>query len=237
MHYIFWPAGSEDEEAYIMEDPFSGTVDEDSYEFSRALLDVTEKLPRLSYLELYHYLKELRCPDGYQVVDRDDLKDRRSADALILPLVCSNLCNGRDVDLLVHLLTVLGHEEVLGVLRAYIPKIGVGKPSKPTLQDPTRFFAVRPILNAAIKRIDLAVVSVVKQELCVCFGLSEKPYLMQYTSRWSANPIKLCFQLPLSRAGRIQEKITAASRGLLSKGIVSVEVEINTTVFTYPVSQ
>ena len=208
-------------------------IDEDSLEFSKFLLDITDKLGPESYAALYHCLKELRCPDGTPFIDPSSLKDRRSPDGLLIPLVYTSLCNCRDVDLLVHLLEALHREDLVPMVHAYIPKIGMGAPVVRIVPDVKRFFVVKVFMNEAVRHINLSIVSVIKHDLCVGFGLCDKPYLMQFIG-WTTNPICLSFQLRIPCMQFVEERIATIA---LSNGIEKLSLEINSTPFIYDVMQ
>lgn len=197
------------------------------------MLDITDKLGSDSFAALYHCLKELRCPDGTPLLDPGSLKDRRSPDGLLIPLVYTSLCNCRDVDLLVHLLEALHREDLVPIVHAYIPKVGMGTPVVRIAPDVNRFFVVKVFMNEAIRHINLSIVSVIKHDLCVGFGLGDKPYLMQFIG-WTTSPICLSFQLPIPCIQFVEERIATIA---LSNGIEKLSLEINSTTFTYDVMQ
>lgn len=207
-------------------DDIAAQLDDDSIEFSKILLDITELLGQESFPDLYHYLVQLRCPDGTPIIDVNSLHDRRSPDGLMTPLVYMNLCTSRDVDLLIHLLHGLKREDLLPMIQEYIPKIGMGVPYVRAVYDENRFFAVKAFLNPAIKHVDLGIVSVVKHSLCVSFGLESKPYIIQFIG-WKADPISLHFQVPIPCMYLVQEGIASCTHNFASCGIEKLELGIH----------
>ena len=156
----------------------------------------------------------------------NSLRDRRSPDGLVTPLVYMNLCTSRDVDLLIHLLHGLKREDLLPMIQEYIPKVGMGSPYVRAVYDENKFFAVKALLKPAIKHVDLGIVSVVKHSLCVSFGLGSKPYMIQFIG-WKADPISLHFQIPIPCMYLVQEGIAASTCNFTSCGIEKLELEIN----------
>lgn len=212
----------------------SSQIDEDNLQFSKVLLDITNKLGPESFADLYHCLKELRCPDGTPLIDPDSLKDRRSPDGLLIPLIYTSLCNCRDVDLLIHLLECLHRHDLVPVVQEYIPRVGMGTPVVRAIHDVNKFFAIKVFMNETIKRINLGSVSMIKHDICKGFGLCDKPYLMQFIG-WTSNPICLSFQLPISCMHFVEERIVTLAPTLLTNGIEKLTLEINSTTFTYNV--
>lgn len=210
----------------------AAAIDDDSIEFTKVVCDIAEKLGRESYADLHHYITQIKCPDGTPLIDPETLKERRSPDGLLLPLIYTNLCTCRDVDMLIYLLRALNKENILHLLREYVPKVGMGIPSVRPVYDNDKFFSVKAILNPAIKHADLGVVSIIKHALCVAFGLDERPYLIQYIG-WTTNPISFCFQVPFACMHLVQDGIALSSHNLVSNGIEKLELEINKTSFPY----
>lgn len=210
-------------------------IDEESLQFSKLLSDITEKLGAHSFAELQHYLLQMRCPDGTPLVDAESIYSRKSTDALLIPLVANNLCNSRDLDILIHVLRGLQREDLLPLISAYVPRVTIGTPYVRPIDDECKTFIVKVVLNQALKQLDLGIVSAIKHDLCSCLGISQKPYLMQYLG-WEQDPIVLHFQIPIPCMHMVEEGLEHHFSELHGNGIDHVELEINNTTFCYPMS-
>ena len=210
-------------------------IDEESLQFSKLLSDITERLGSHSFAELQHYLLQMKCPDGTALVDADSIYARKSTDALLIPLVANNLCNSRDLDILIHVLRGLQREDLLPLISAYVPKVTIGTPYIRPIDDDGKSFVVKVVLNQALKQLDLGIVSAIKHDLCTCFGILQKPYLMQYLG-WEQDPIVLHFQVPMACMHMVEEGLGHHCSELHGNGIDYVELEISNTTIHFPIS-
>lgn len=110
----------------------------------------------------------------------------------------------------------------------------MGTPVVRAIHDVNKFFAIKVFLNETIKRINLSTVSMIKHDICIGFGLCDKPYLMQFIG-WTSSPICLSFQIPISCIHLVEEGIITLAPTLVTNGIVKLSLEINSTTFTYNV--
>ena len=217
-----------------LEEDLSSRIDDDSMEYSKILIDITEALGPDSYAQLHHYLSELRCPDGSRLIDIETMRERRTPDGLLIPLVYNNLCCCRDVDMLIHIAHAMNREDLLPMIQEYIPKVTVGTPNSRVIFENKEFFILKGFLNPAIKHVDLSIASVLKHAVCTIFGIQDKPYLMQFVG-WEDNPIALQFQFPIACLPMVEENISDVScmREFVSNGIEKLELDIHTSKFEY----
>ena len=210
-------------------------IDEESLEFSKLLNDIAEKLGLQSFSELQHYLLQMKCPDGTPLIDPDTLYGRRTTEDLIAPLIASNLFSNQDLDPLIHILHGLQRDDLLHLVSAFVPKVTVGKPTVCDIPDQHQVFVVKINLNQAIKQLDLGIVSAIKHDLCACFGISQKPYLIQYIG-WKQDPIVLHFQVPFPCMHLVEDGLEHNLSELHGNGIDTVELDICGVMFSHSLS-
>ena len=214
------------------EDESPPYIDEESLEFSKLLSEITDKLGSHCVPELQHFLLNLKCPDGSPLISTESLYNCRTIDGLLIPLVAGNFCTPRDLDILIHILHGLKRQELLPMISAYVPKITVGKPFVRSVNNGNEMFVVRVVLNKALKQVDLGIVSAIKHDLCSCFCMKQKPFLMQYLG-WKCSPIVLHFQVPISCMQKVEEGLKNFITQLDGNGIECIELDINCTTFSY----
>ena len=209
-----------------------GEIEDNNVQFSKFLMDVTEKLGPDAYVELYQSLEEFKSPDGTRVLDDDSLQDRRSNDGLVIPLIYHSILNSRDVDFLIYMLQAVHRDDMLPSVQQYLLRINMGKPAIRNLHDPSRFMCIRIILLDSVDEVDISFVSVLKNELCTASGLLEAPYIVQFLW-WKKPPICLYFQAPISCSSIIREGISKHSQTFQQNNVCKIEVEIHSVVFVY----
>lgn len=195
-------------------------------------MDVTEKLGPDAYVEMYQSLEEFKSPDGTRVLDDDSLQDRRSNDGLVIPLIYHSILNSRDVDFLIYMLRAMHRDDMLPMVQEYLPKVNMGKPSVRPLHDPSRFMSIRVVLLESVSEVDIAFVSVLKNELCAASGLLDIPYIIQFLW-WKNQPIRLYFQAPIGCSSLIRGGMSKFLHVFEKYNIFKVEVEVHSVVFSF----
>ena len=208
-------------------------IDNESVAFSKLLSNITEKLGPSCVPEIQHFLLNIRCPDGTPLFNDETLYDRKTIDGLLIPLVTSNFCTPRDLDILIHILHGLKRQDLLPLISAYVPNVTVGKPFVRPCGN--AMFVIRVILNEALKRIDLGIVSAIKHDLCTCFGIQQRPFLIQYIG-WQCTPIILHFQVPNACMQLVEEGLHNSVCELSGNGIDCIKLDISSTTFSIPTS-
>lgn len=208
----------------------SSFEEEEDAEFSKLLLEITDKVGPDCFPEFYHCLKELSCPDGTQFIDDSYLKERFSPEGMIIPLLYNNLLISQDLDLLVTLLRGLGREDLLPLLREYSTKLTVGFPVFRPIHDTTSFFSLVVELHPSVTELDLEGASYIKQELCRLLGVGAAPYLLQFLG-WKKDPIVAQFQVHLSLVDRVREVVYDLSKPL--EKFTRFELDIRGSMFCY----
>lgn len=208
-------------------------IDNESVAFSKLLTNITEKLGPGCVPEIQHFLMNIRCPDGTPLFNYETLYDRKTIDGLLIPLVTSNFCTPRDLDILIHILNGLKREDLLPLISAYVPKVTVGKPFVRPSGD--GMFLIRVVLSEAIKRIDLGIVSAIKHDLCTCFGIQQRPFLIHYIG-WQCTPVILHFQVPNACMQLVEEGLHNSIYQLNGNGIDCIKLDINSTTFSIPMT-
>lgn len=215
--------------------PHHNIIDHESMAFSKLLSSITEKLGPSSVPELQHFLLNIKCPNGSSLLNSESLYDCKTIDSLLIPLVTANFCAPRDLDILIHILNGLKRQDLLPLISAYVPKITVGKPFVRSSGKSDEIFIVRVIMNEALKQIDLGIVSAIKHDLCTCFGIQQRPYLMQYVG-WQNSPIILHFQLPVACMQLVEGGLQSSVSQLSGNGISCIKLEFNNTTFSFPIA-
>ena len=209
--------------------PPPGLEEDDTTEFSKLLLEITDQLEPDSFVELYHFLKELCCPDGSRYVPAGYLKGQlHSPEALLIPLLSNNLLASHDLDLLVAILRGLGQDQLLPLLRDYSAKLTVGLPGFRPVQDQEKFFSLLVELEPRATELDLEGVCYVKRELCELLGVESSPFLLQFLG-WRKPPIMVQFQAHVCLVDRVRE--LGSRNGV--ENFTKFEVDIRGSVFVY----
>lgn len=211
-----------------------GEIEDNNVQFSKFLMDVTEKLGPDAYVEVYQSLEEFKSPDGTRVLDDDSLQDRRSNDGLVIPLIYHSILNSRDVDFLIYMLQAVHRDDMLPLVQQYILRINMGKPAIRNLHDPNRFLCIRIVLLDSAKEVDIQFVSVLKNKLCTASGLLETPYLIQFLW-WKQDPICLYFQAPIACSNIIRNGISEHSQLFQHNNVHKIEVEVHSVAFVYQI--
>lgn len=229
-----FPQSEKDKSRRDSDDDLGTHLDREHLRFSKVILEVSEALGVQSYAELYHFVTSIRCPDGSRLVDLDSFRERRTADGIFLPLMYTNICSSRDVDFLVHLLESLHRDDLLPLVREFIPKTSVGSSVPHVVFNPNKHFVFKVVLNPAIKHIDLGMVSALKHAVCVGMGIEDQPYLIQFLG-WTDKPITLHFQVPMGCMFLVQDCIAdvECARDFASNGIIRIDLEINECHFKF----
>ena len=202
--------------------------------FTKLLANITEKLGPSSVPELQHFLLNLRCPNGTPLLNAESLSGHKTVDGLLMQLVDAKLCTPRDLDILIHILNGLKRHDLLPLISAYVPKITVGKPFVSSMGNCDQMFIVRVVLNEALKQIDLGIVSAIKHDLCSCFRMHQRPFLMQYIG-WQNSPLILYFQVPNACMYLVEEGLQNDISHLSGNGIDYINIIINGTVLSFHV--
>ena len=230
MKYNFYPAVERDDtDSQAESQPY---IDHESMEFSRLLSNVTEKLGSNCVPELQHFLLNVRCPNGFPLINPESLYDHKTIDGLIMPLVTANLCTPRDLDILIHILHSLKRQDLLPLIAAYVPKITVGKPFVRPPSNGDEVFVVQVVFNEALKQIDLGIVSAIKHDLCTCFCMQQRPFLMQYIG-WQCAPVILHFQVPCECLQLVEGGLQDSISQLSGSGIECIKIDINSTTISF----
>lgn len=206
-------------------------LERNSLEFSRFILKYTERIGSDSYTELYHCMEQFRSPDGSQIFDEEELSDHRSIDSMLIPIVYSNMCNCRDVDVVVYVLKALGRDDILPVIQEYIPRVDMGAEVPHPVHEPAQFFAVHFALGTS-EPVDIPRIAAIKHSLCACFGFEESPHLIQFLG-WEGEPMILSFQAPMACTLLVIEGIMKHPDEIKRHGIVHANVDINGVKFPY----
>ena len=181
------------------------------------------------FLELQHFLLNLRCPDGSLFLNSEHLYEHKSIDGLIIPLVHENLFTVRDVDILIYVLHGLKRPDLLQLISAYIPKVTVGQPFVGACDEKC---IIQIVLHEALKQADLGIISAIKRDLCICFNIQERPFLMQYIG-WKKLPVTVYFQIPTSCMQLIEHGLHSTISQLSGNGIDYIQVIVNNTVLLF----
>lgn len=204
---------------------------EDYKDFTKLLLEITDKLGPNSFPEFSFFLKGMYCPDGTRLVDDSYLTGQHSPEGLLIILLHNNLLSSQDLDLLITLVRGLGRGDLLPLLHDYSSKLTVSYPAFKAIQDTDRFFSLLVGLQPRVTELDLEGVCYIKQEMCELLGVEEAPYLLQFLG-WKRQPdIVVQFQLHVSLAGRVREAMHDATRSL--ENFALFEMDIRGSVFRY----
>ncbi len=213
--------------------PPPGFEDDDS-EFSKLLLQLTDQLGTDYFPEFYHFLKELCCPDGSWYLDRSYLKDQRSPEGVLIPLLQNNLLVAQDMDLLIAIVRGLGRDDLMPLLRDYSTKISMQYPVLKPVQDTQHFFSLLVELHPSVAELDLEGVCYIKQDICRMIGVEEAPYLLQFLG-WRKDPIVVQFQVHMSLVDRIQVVVESDSTSHNLKNFSRFEIDVRGSVFNYKI--
>ena len=204
---------------------------EDYKDFTKLLLDITDKLGPNSFPEFSFFLKGLYCPDGTRLVDDSYLVGQHSPEGLLIALLQNNLFSSQDLDLLITIVRGLAREDLLPLLHEYSSKLTVSYPAFKAVQDTERFFSLLAVLQPRVTELDLEGVCYIKQEMCEILGVEEAPYLLQFLG-WKRQPdIVIQFQLHASLAGRLREAVHDSTKSL--ENFTVFEMDIRGSVFRY----
>lgn len=176
-------------------------------------------------------MEEFRSPDGSQIFDEEELNDHKSIDSLLIPIVYTNMCNCRDVDVLIYILKVLGREDALPVIQEYIPKVDMGYEGPHSIHEPDQFIGIHFALGTS-EPVDIPRISAIKNSLCSCFDIAESPHLIQFLG-WAGEPMTLTFQAPVSFALRIKDVLLKRPEEIRKHGFIHATMEINGVKFPY----
>lgn len=172
----------------------------------------------------------LCCPDGSSYIDSSYLKDQRSPEGLLIPLLYNNLLVSHDLDLLIVILRGLGRDDLMPLLRDYSSKLVVGFPIFRPIQDSERFFSLLVELQPRATELDLEGVCYIKQEMCDMLGVTSAPYLLQFLG-WRKAPIVVQFQVHMCLVDRVKEVLCAPSGNL--ENFTRLEMDVRGSLFTY----
>lgn len=209
-------------------------IDHESEGFGELLASVAERLGSNSFSELQHFLLNLKCPDGSNFVGIDSLYSSKTVPDLLKSLVRSGLCTPWDLDVLIHVVTGLKRQDILALISSYVPSVSIGNPV--VIEDVKKEELVMAVsMHVAIKTLDLGIVSAVKHDLCTCFSIQDRPFLMQYTG-WKSSPVTLFFKLPIVCMSIVERGLHCKLvKELKEVGIQNIKLHINTIFITIQV--
>lgn len=207
-------------------------VDHDDMAFTKLLSMIKERLGSNCFSELQLFLLNIKCPNGCPLFNADSLYNHKSVDGLLLPLLRDSFLTPRDLDILIHILNGLKRPDLLSLISAYVPKVTVGKPCMKSSGNCDEKLIVQVVLNEALKRIDLGIISAIKHDLCACFGMQLQPYLMQYIG-WQSSPITLMFQVPTACFKLVEGGLKNSISHLSGNGIDYIKVCIHSITLTF----
>lgn len=190
-----------------LSDPVPPGFEEDEAEFSKLLLELIDQLGPDCFPEFHFFLKGLHCPDGSRFVDQSYLKDQRSPEGLLLPLLSNNLLVSQDLDMLIALLRGLGREDLLPLLHAYSSKIAIGYPAFRAIQDTEHFFSLLAGLQPNVTELDLEGVCYIKQAVCEMLGVEGAPYMLQFLGWKKDAHLVVQFQVHHCLGDRVRELV------------------------------
>lgn len=195
-------------------------------DYTTLLSQICNSLGQDSYGELLYYLCELRCSDGSHFIDPSIIQGKDTPKDLLISLLYTNQCSWRDIDFLVHIIKAMNRIDLLPLVQDFIKRIGIGHQSVSTIHSWKQFCLVKVHLYPALHRLDLSVVSVIKQSMCICFDLAEVPYYISFIG-WTVDPIIMHFQLPLAAIHSIEHGLKSSEKQFLGIGVKKMELVVN----------
>lgn len=214
-------------------DDIYGTAEEDQGgpSFTEVVVNLTDMLDRSSFFMIAHYLCTLRCPDGTTFIDPQLIRYRKTRDSVLIPLLLNSYISNRDLDLLIHILRLMGRMDVIEMLTRYFSKVTMGLPRVRRLKDTKRSFIVRCVLERGFP-VNMQKVVSLKQKLFSVFGLEDYPFIIQYMG-WRSRPLSLCYQMPQACMQTVEEIVSTSPPGLKEEKVRRVVVTIGTAMFKY----
>lgn len=146
-----------------------------------------------------------------------------------MSLVDDDLCTPRDLDILIYILNGLKRPDLLRLVSAYVPKVTVGRPFVGAHDNGEEKCIIQIVLHEALKQADLGIISAIKHDLCICFHMQERPFLMQYIG-WQTLPVTVYFQTPTSCMQLVEHGLHTAISQLNGNGIDFIKVIYNTVI-------
>ena len=210
-------------------------IENNNLEFSKFVMRITERLGSDTYPELHHCMEHFRTPDGTRVCDPEEFNEYKSIDGILIPLIYTNTCSCRDLDLLKYILNVLGREDQHPRMQEYLPKVDMGNEGPHKISEPLYFIGVHVTLGTS-EPVDIPRVSAIKRLLCECFQIDESPHLVQFIG-WEGDPVTLTFQAPVGCTNLVKEGILMHPELLKGHGIVRAVVEVNSAKFTFDLNK
>lgn len=208
----------------LANEPVPPGFEDDEAEFSKLLLEVIDQLGPDCFPEFNLFLRSMYCTDGSRFIDQSYIKDQRSPEGLLIPLLYNNLLVSQDLDVLITLLRGLGREDLLPLLHNYSSKLTISYPFLKPIQDTEHFFSLLVCLQQRVTELDLEGVCYIKQEVCDLLSVAKAPYLLQFLG-WKRNTnIIVQFQAHICLADRVKEVVHSHSTVLENFSWFEVQV-------------
>lgn len=209
--------------------PIPPEFDDDDENFTTLIVNILKELGDHSFPEIYLFLKQLLSASGSKFLDQSYFSS--SPDALLIPLLDSNLISSQDVDLLVAIITGIGREDLVPLVRSYCSKATLCHPVFKAVKDSESFFSMRLELDSSVcTDLDLRRVSLIKSEMCFKLRVNDCPYLLQFIG-WRRSPLIVQFQVHLSLADRVL--LMVRSRNWPLDNYVRIDMDVRGSIFNF----
>lgn len=219
----------------LANEPVPPGFEDDEAEFSKLLLEIIDQLGPDCFPECSFFLKSLHCPDGSRYIDQSYLRDQRSPEGLLIPLLYNNLLVSQDLDMMITLLRGLAREDLMPLLHSYSANLTISYPAFKAIQDTERFFSLLVCLQPRVTDLDLEGVCYIKREVCDILGVVKAPYLLQFLG-WKKNAsIVVQFQVHLCLADRVREVVQENSQRL--ENFNWFEMQVRGCMFHYELNK
>lgn len=176
---------------------------------------------------LHYAIVTLCCPDGSPLIDSSLIQSTMTIDGIMMPLLLYHYISNIDIDLLVHLMRVLGMIDVLTpVLEVYYGQKNLEQPVLKRIRNTRNLF----IICCTFKRNDsvgrnFQTVANIKRELNVACGIERFPYIMQFLG-WSTSPLRFYFQVPFAVMQIVRKSLETLPDNLKELDIKQIDIEI-----------
>ena len=232
---FFLSAGFGGERHHITEEEINDIFGkQDNSPFGELLMEVFDDfaITPSSYIVTFH-VNTLCCPNGTQMINSKLIRYTRSIDGVLLPLILHNYFSHYDVDFLVYLIEQFNKtESLLPHVNIFLETRLLGDPHLRRVRNLRQNFMIRCMFGYNAPAINWKLIKEIKETLREVFDLKDFPYILHFIG-WSANPLSLCYQIPLVCMSMLRSVLVEYPTELSSVKIEKIVLEVGSAKFPY----